>query len=270
MRPFAAIRPLRACTTMSMPAKPASGPRLPKAVTEPTIRRGCRFTSSSAPSPIRSARPGRKFMSATSASCSSALMTVAASGCRRFSGSERLPRLREMNVRVSMGASGRRMRVGSPSSDSILMTSAPPSASNWAQNGTATNWPNSMTRTPWNGCWSAGVGFIAGNIALLAGAAPRSPSLGGVPLSLMQQLWAVLWREDVPPSHAPQGAQHTRCTNKTDALAGATEGGTPSLPRNVPHAVLSCQQYPRWRERQSETLPVRGRGGRSSRLGRGG
>src|SRR5262245_251031 len=43
-------------------------------------------------------------------------------------------------------------RLGSPSSGSILMTCAPPSASTCPAHGTAMKWPNSSTVTPANGC----------------------------------------------------------------------------------------------------------------------
>ena len=66
-------------------------------------------------------------------------MTRAAFGWRRSSGSACLPRLRETKWRVSPGASCASCRTGSPSSASTLMTCAPPSASTWAQKGTAMN-----------------------------------------------------------------------------------------------------------------------------------
>ena len=40
-------------------------------------------------------------------------------------------------------------------------------------------------------------------------------------------------REGVPPSIAPQGAQNTRYTTRMRALAGAMEGGTPSLQKTA-------------------------------------
>src|SRR5439155_19756042 len=42
-------------------------------------------------------------------------------------------------------------RLGSPSSGSILITCAPPSARIWPAHGTAMKWPNSSTVTPANG-----------------------------------------------------------------------------------------------------------------------
>src|SRR5262249_15526371 len=47
--------------------------------------------------------------------------------------------------------SGAMWRLGSPSSGSILITRAPPSASTWPAHGTAMKWPNSITVTPSNG-----------------------------------------------------------------------------------------------------------------------
>ncbi len=91
-------------------------------------------------------------------------MTSFARRWRRSSGSERLPRLRDRKWRVSPGTSGESCRTGSPSSASILITRAPPSASNCAQKGTAMNWPNSTTSMPANGRDDASeldVGLIA-------------------------------------------------------------------------------------------------------------
>ena len=78
-------------------------------------------------------------------------MTAFARGWRRSSGSERLPRLRDRKWRVSPPGSGASWRTGSPSSDSIFVTRAPPSARSCAQNGTAMNWPNSTTSMPAKG-----------------------------------------------------------------------------------------------------------------------
>ena len=57
------------------------------------------------------------------------------------------------------------------------------------------------------------------------------------PAIVFDWLRAPLWREGVPPSIAPQGAQNTRRTRKMRALAGAVEGGTPSLQSATRHAL---------------------------------
>ncbi len=156
MRPLAAIRPLRAwtTTTISMPARAALGPVLPKAVTEAITSLGNRTSTDAGSRPSCLSKPGRKFMRMTSAQASKASKTGRAAGSLNRRGSECLPRLRERKMRVSPGPKGLKARVGSPSGASILMTVAPPSARSWAQNGTATNWPNSTTRIPVNGCES--------------------------------------------------------------------------------------------------------------------
>src|SRR5262245_40546302 len=76
-----------------------------------------------------------------------------------------------MKCRVSPGARGASMRTGSPSSDSILITWAPPSARSCAQYGTAMNWPNSTTSTPANGRGSWASGWGMGDILPATGCA---------------------------------------------------------------------------------------------------
>ena len=163
---------------MSIPARPASGPCFPNGETAPTTRRGYAPLSESQSRPSFSARPGRKLVSTTSAQPSKASITGRAVGSDRESGNARLLRLREMNVRDSEGAIGLSRLVGSPSSASTLMTSAPPSPSNCAAYGTATNCPNSTTRTPANG-WSLSVvmkvPFMRDGIVARAGAGEGTP-----------------------------------------------------------------------------------------------
>ena len=74
-----------------------------------------------------------------------------ARGSLRLSIRLRLPRLYHWKPLLVPGTTLPVRRNGSPSSDSILTTSAPRSARNWPITGPATIWQNSSTRMPSKG-----------------------------------------------------------------------------------------------------------------------
>src|SRR6266850_7306889 len=181
--------PLRAWTTRSMPARGASGPRAPKAVTVPTISRGWRGASCSYSRPSSAARPGRMLDRTTSARLRSASRISRACGCFSSSGSACLPRLRMTKCRLSPGARGAMWRLGSPSRGSILITCAPPSARICPAQGTATKWPSSSTVTPSNAALTASpvedIGhppLVPARIAEIRKQRARHPGVGHQPV----------------------------------------------------------------------------------------
>src|SRR3954469_24521411 len=93
--------------------------------------------------------PGRRFSTSTSARCASRRSTSLPRGAFRSRASERLLRFSRTNPDDSPSMNGAMVRTWSPPSGfSILITSAPRSASCSVQNGAAMKLPTSRTRRP--------------------------------------------------------------------------------------------------------------------------
>src|SRR6516225_3212541 len=149
----------------------AIGPVWPKPDRRTITRPGLSTRSVSQPSPSFSMTPGRKFSITMSACAQSFRAIAAASGSLRLSVSDFLLRAWTYHQSEVPSCILRHWRKGSPpSGDSILMTSAPNSASTRAQNGPAISVPNSTTRTPDSG-FDASPGLFP---AVLSGI-PASP-----------------------------------------------------------------------------------------------
>src|SRR5262245_2163910 len=104
--------------------------------------------------------PGRKFSSTTSAEASRRRRIAWPSGAFMLSVRLFLLRFTERKYVASPLTKGGQPRVSSPlPGSSILMTSAPMSPSDIAQNGPASTRVRSMTRTPWSGGRAAPAAF---------------------------------------------------------------------------------------------------------------
>jgi hypothetical protein len=90
--PVTLMSPLMACTTPSTPGRSFHGPCCPKAEMLQYTRRGLRVRRVSAPSPKRSATPGRKLSTNTSAPSASRRRTCRPSGRFRSTTTLRLLR----------------------------------------------------------------------------------------------------------------------------------------------------------------------------------
>src|SRR5687767_4708732 len=117
--------------------------------------RGFTPLTSAYPMPSRSATPGRKLSTITSASRNRFVSRSRPSDCLRSRTTLRLFRLSARNGALSSPFICNRRppiaRERSPSGGSTLMTSAPRSASNIVQNGPAMTCDRSTTRTPSSG-----------------------------------------------------------------------------------------------------------------------
>src|SRR6516162_2362395 len=127
---------------MSCPAACASGPSCPQPVIRPYTRRGLRAREASGPTPRRSATPGRKPSSNTSARSASRSAASLPSALLRSMATER--RLRSNG---SCGAGSAVLAAWR----SIRTTSAPRSASIMPQNGPGPRPPSSSTLMPLSG-----------------------------------------------------------------------------------------------------------------------
>ena len=107
--------------------------------------------TTSSPRPIRSIAPGRKFWTKTSAVATSFLRTAIPSGVLMSRANPRLFRLHDRNEADIPLLMLPKFRMRSPRGDSILMTSAPWSASSMVATGPATMVVRSRTRTSWRG-----------------------------------------------------------------------------------------------------------------------
>ena len=134
---------------------------------------GCVTAGRRGPGPCVSMTPGRNPSSTTSAVSASRSICCLASSLRRSAITDFLPRLLGRNKVASGGRPGRTAvmcRAASPTGASILMTSAPRSASTCPASGPATFWVKSSTRNPSSGLaglavWH-GSTFAASSIAL--------------------------------------------------------------------------------------------------------
>src|SRR5262249_27118371 len=100
------------------------------------------------PRPNASRTPGRKFSTSTSLDAASRFNTSWPSRIFRFNTRLRLPRLTALKLGLSIPTAPGICRVESPAGGSILITSAPKSASSIAQNGPAITCVTSRTRRP--------------------------------------------------------------------------------------------------------------------------
>ena len=109
--------------------------------------------STSQPRPQPSSVPGLKFSISTSASAARARAAAWPSGLRRSRHTERLLRDCTCHHTEVPSRSMRHLRSGSPTpAGSILMTSAPNSASVLPAKGPAISWPSSSTLSPLRAC----------------------------------------------------------------------------------------------------------------------
>src|SRR3954471_1932804 len=121
--------------TRSKPPRLAYGPVCPKPEIEPRIRRGLRSCRALQPIPSLSSTPGRKFSSTTSAPSTRSQKISRSSAFLRSSVMPRLLRFHSMNGAPSPSTKGGAPRIESPWGLSILITSAPMSASCMPQKG---------------------------------------------------------------------------------------------------------------------------------------
>ena len=143
------------------------------------IRRGLSLSNSSGPSPQPSIAPGRKFSISTSDSMASRRTMACASRLFKSSATERLLRDWICHQTDVPSFSSRHLRSGSPvPGDSILMMSAPKSASVLAANGPAISWPSSRTFKPASGPCAVLAGSEGVAIDVMAGSVP--PGVAGV------------------------------------------------------------------------------------------
>ena len=190
------------------PGRSRYGPVCPKPESRTMIRRGLSFESTSQPRPHFSSAPGRKFSITMSASAASRRTISCASGCFRFSVTDFLLRACAYHQSDVPWCSLRHFRNGSPpSGDSILITSAPNSASTRAQNGPAIKVPSSITLTPCSGRDLASLMITllparadrSVSSASRPGAIPRTRPWRGVALRCVVDppaatRWVVRWR----------------------------------------------------------------------------
>ena len=154
--PLAAQRPVSDWSATSVPRRPPG----PKADSEQWIRRGLRASASSAPAPRRSATPGEKLWTSTSAPSIRAPSASRPSGVRRSSTIPRLSRFAAWNWRLSPSTSSTR-RHSSPAGGSTFTTSAPSWPSAIVASGPPRWWVRSTTRIPASGP-AGGVSGMAG------------------------------------------------------------------------------------------------------------
>src|SRR3954469_16695697 len=121
--------------TRSKPPRLAYGPVCPKPDIEPRISRGLRLCNALQPTPSLSSTPGRKFSSTTSAPSTRSQKISRSSAFLRSSVIPRLLRFHSMKGAPSPSTKGGAPRIESPCGLSILITSAPMSASCMPQNG---------------------------------------------------------------------------------------------------------------------------------------
>ena len=168
-RPGSAVRwrrPPMASPNTPKPGLCAAGPVCPKPLMRSMISFGLAACRASQPKPQRSRVPGLKFSISTSASSASARTAAWPSGKRRSSATLRLLRDCTSHHTLVPSRNSRHWRSGSPPcTGSILITSAPKSASVLPANGPAMSWPSSSTLRP---CKASAVGSIGLLLVLIS------------------------------------------------------------------------------------------------------